>query len=616
MKHRCWMFAVVVAACAEPEPAPDSIEDAAPALADAEDYRAPDAARAESGPLTECPVETSLVDGWCVPVLQVPDVVEITVPRYRNGAEPPVIDKDRSLLVVDRTRFEAVQNTFTVGKLLTDRNAFMNAYVVNHDLNDGEITGGRVHTRRSGTFNPFEGGREQVNDHNASPPISKLGSMVTIRNTWNERVLGPVPFGGTGPWEDTGDPHELSDPNGPFRLLAVVNRMDLAGETDGRGEGPDGASLAEDQRKWFGEGRLVFGLTDGGTGAYPMTFILEYRLPALRVVAQTETETTFAVDPACGPGVSTDCYDHTSGPADNAAWLDGRARWARVWRELSAASYTKTQYNARLRDIVRLFARPENLIAMRTGERVRDAPGAPDQSGLVELEYREFYSNGGFGLARRHNRREALFCAGGSALLKDVVLEEYDDALDTPAYDYKLGDQTFDVSDPGDREVQLKELCGETRFGSPDGDGGMSLRPAFARFTPDQRWPAFPRWNARRGDNDDAATNEAYRHTTALNSCSGCHAAETGTPGFHIAPRTANANSAVSPFLDGTDHTVTITIRGVPYDYTYNELARRRALLEAFYDRDDVGHAPGTPTGHEGLLKALLHCTTSPCGAG
>jgi hypothetical protein len=612
MKHRCWILVWLAAACAEPEPESGTIEDAAEAPDDAEDYRAPDAARAESGPLTECPVDTSLVDGWCVPQLQVPDVVEITVPRYRNGVEPPAIDKDRSLLVVDRTRFAAVQDTFTVGKLLTDRNAFMNAYVVNHDLNDGEITGGRVHTRRSGTFNPFEGGREQVGDHNAYTAGPKLGSMVEIRNTWNERVLGPVPFGGTGPWEDTGDPHELSDPNGPFRLLAVVNRMDLAGDTDGRGEGPDGASLAEDQRKWFGEGRLVFGLTNGGTGAYPMTFILEYRLPALRVVAQTETATTFAVDPACGPGVSTDCYDHTAGPDDNAAWLDGRARWARVWRELSAVE-NLTEYNRRLRDIVRLFARPENLIAMRTGERVRDAPGAPDQSGVVEFEYREFYTNGGFGLARRHNRREALFCAGGSALLKEVVLEEYDDALATPAYDYKLGEQTFDVSDPGDREIQLDALCGPA-FGAPDGDGGMSLRPAFARFTPDQLWPAFPRWNARRGAKDIAATNEAYRHTTALNSCSGCHAAETGTPGFHIAPRTASTNSAVSPFLDGTDHTITITINGVPYDYTYNELARRRALLEAFYDRTDVGNTPPFLTGNDGLAQSLLRCTTSPCG--
>lgn len=571
---------------------------------------------APPGPLTACPVETTLSNGWCVPNLQVPPTVRITVPRYRDGDTPPAIDHARSLLIRERARFADVAATFTVGKMLSDRNAFMNAYVVNHDLNGGEITGGNVHTRRSGTFSAFEGGRIQVDEHNAYAAGPKLGAMVQIRNSWNDRILGATPFGGAGPWQDSDGPDDLSDPDGPFRLLAVVNRMDLAGDIDGRGQGPTGSSLAEDERKWFGEGRLVFGLTDGGDGAYGMTFILEFRLPALRQVAQDAATTTFAVDVACSPQTSRECFDHTAGPASNADWLDGRARWARIWRELSASS-TTAAYNARLHDIVRLFARPENLIALRSGERVRDAAAPPDQTGLTEFEYREFYSNGGFGLARRHDRREPLFCASATQLLKDVVLEEYDPQLTTPAYDYKLGPNTFNPKDPGTRELDLAAACGGVPFAAGEdngGGGGLSLRPAFARFAPDQLWGALPAWNTITGRSDDPVTNEAYRHTMAVNTCSGCHAAETGTRGFHIAPRAASEDAAVSAFLDGRDHTVTVSVGGARHRYTYNELGRRASLLQAFYDRLDVGNLPPVLTGNEGLAQALLRCTTTPCG--
>lgn len=569
-----------------------------------------------AGTLTACPVETTLSNGWCVPRLEVGPLVTITVPTYEPCGAPPEIRADRSLLVTDRTRFAAVAAELSLGRLLTDRNAFMNAYIVNNDLNGGMLTGGGIHTRRSGTFQPFLGGREQVDDHNAYSAGPKLGTVATIRNTFNEQILGPNAFGGTGLWDDDGGGNELSDPDGPFRLLAVVNRMDLAGETDGRGEGAVDSTLAEDQRKWFGEGRLVFGLTDGGDGARDMTFIVEYRLPALREVARDASSTTYAVQPQCSRIVTSGCLDYDRGPVNNAAWLEGRARWARVWRELSASDSVDA-YNARLRDIVRLFARPENFIALRTGERVRDAPGGPDQSGIEEFEYREFYTNGGFGLARRHNRREALFCVGGSQLLRDVIVEEYESGLLTPSFDFKLGSQTFRPGDEGDREIDLVNACGGLvpfDAANSDGKGGMQMRPAFARFRPNQVWPALPTWNAIRGAYDDVATTEAYRHTMAFNTCSGCHSAETGSAGFHIAPRTASADSVVSPFLDGTDRNVPVTVNGVTYTYAYNEIGRRTSVLAAFYDRVDLGNVTPRRTFEAGLEQALLTCTTSPCG--
>ena len=52
--------------------------------------------------------------------------------------------------------------------------------------------------------------------------------------------------------------------NAPFRLLAIVNRLDL-----NRG---DGAAVVENA----GEGRFVFGVTDNGGAPLPFTVILEY----------------------------------------------------------------------------------------------------------------------------------------------------------------------------------------------------------------------------------------------------------------------------------------------------------------------------------------------------
>lgn len=565
-----------------------------------------------SGSLTACPVDTTLVDGWCSPRLEVGPLVTITVPTYEPCSLPPAVRADRSVLVTDHQRFAGVEADLSLGRLLTDRNAFMNAYVVNNGLNQGMITGGNVHSRRAGTFQPFEGGRSQVDDHNAFTG-PHLGTVRQIHNSWDEWILGPNAFGGTGLWDDTGSAAELSDPDGPFRLLAVVDRMDLAGEVDGRQLGLPGSTLAEDLRKWFGEGRLVFGLTDGGDGARDMTFIVEYRLPALREIARDATSTTYAVQPACSRSVTDGCFDHEAGPRTNAEWLEGRARWARVWRELSDPALSVDEYNARLRDIVRLFARPENFIALRAGERVRDASGT--QGGIEEFEYREFYSNGGFGLARRHNRREALFCAGGSQFLRDLIVDEYDAALTTPVFDFRLGPQSFNVGRDDAWLAAMRAACGTTApFDASDGMGGLSIRPAFARFGPEQVWPELPRYNAIRGTDDDEATTEAYRHVMAFNTCSGCHSAETGTHGFQIAPRTASADATLSPFLDGTDHTVHVDVGGHVYSYTYNELARRVGVLTSFYEHEDLGSETPRHTFEAGLEQALVTCTTSPCG--
>lgn len=475
--------------------------------------------------------------------------------------------KERSLVVTSRVGFSAVADpdgTLTLGKLLTDRNTFMGVLA--------EQNGENAISAQRGTLKPFVAAEQDVDEHNAlESPMAKLGTVAEIENTYREQILDR--------WDVGPDEDVLADPNGPFRLLAVVNRIDLAGDIDGRAGGSQ--LLAEDQRKWFGEGRLVFGLTSTLDGKpYPMTLIMEFRLPALREAGFTADTTSFEIDPT---------FDPIAGPIDAAAWAQGRQRWARVWRELSRYPLNSPSYKALLRDIVTVFARPENHIALRVGELVQDASG--EQGSIREFEYREFYTTAGFQFGTRHARREPVTCAGPLPLLADVVDEEWNPSTQDFDYDYKLRR----ILSPTESEA-LRSACGGFPFGGgTDVEEGIELRAHFARFRSQTVWPAL----------DGDAANEAQRHALAIGSCSGCHGRETKTTGFHIAPRGPNADSLLSPFLSGP---VDVTPIAGGETYSYDELARRRGLLRAFFRGEEFANPPTNMT------EQMLLCTTSPCG--
>jgi hypothetical protein len=71
-------------------------------------------------------------------------------------------------------------------------------------------------------------------------------------------------------------------------------------------------------------------------------------------------------------------------------------------------------------------------------------------------------------------------------------------------------------------------------------------------------------------------TNPEARHKFSLNTCNGCHGAETGTAFLHVFPREAGQQSNLSGFLSGT--TVFDPTSG--QQRRFSELARRRGLLE------------------------------------
>jgi hypothetical protein len=71
--------------------------------------------------------------------------------------------------------------------------------------------------------------------------------------------------------------------------------------------------------------------------------------------------------------------------------------------------------------------------------------------------------------------------------------------------------------------------------------------------------------------------SEELRHKFSLNTCDGCHGGETATSFFHVFPRSAGRQSQLSTFLTGTVERDPSTGE----DRRYNELARRRQLLES-----------------------------------
>ena len=68
-----------------------------------------------------------------------------------------------------------------------------------------------------------------------------------------------------------------------------------------------------------------------------------------------------------------------------------------------------------------------------------------------------------------------------------------------------------------------------------------------------------------------------------MGTCTGCHAAETNTHGFQIAPSLPGADAAVSAYLSGK---TSATPGGNEYDY--DEPTRRIDLAKQFLNNTDV----------------------------
>jgi hypothetical protein len=478
-----------------PESQPDSVAEAAEALT------------------SECidplsGTKYTYTSPWDAPVLKVSSVAVTATDRQRA---------ERSLLVTNHLGLSALPKSVAVGdpalgvaSLLRNLGDYTTWKACVDARLDGHRTLAEDYSR-----SPFRAAALDVEQNDAYTDGPKIGETRDIKYSWRD-VLSA--------WQDGS--------LGPFRLLAVVNRGDLAGDTDARA----GGNLAATERRWMGEGRLVFGttVTTDGTTVIPLTVILEYRLPALKPL---DSGGTFhiAVDPA---------FNWTTGPLTDDSWKDQRMYWAKVWNELSRNDPSTTEYQALLKKIVMVFAQPENFLAMRTGENVRKPSG--EVSG--EFEYREFYLSAAYNLTSRKVRREPMLCEDNTQTLQNHINAEWNPAASDFHFDFAPGDRTLN-------KVEQKEIIGVDggQLGKCSNDAGhipfgqgqfndLQFRANYIRFKPQTTLVPTPAWQ------NSYDPDETKRHAFAARTCSGCHATETGAGGFLIQPRNSDD---VDAQLDG-----------------------------------------------------------------
>jgi hypothetical protein len=297
------------------------------------------------------------------------------------------------------------------------------------------------------------------------------------------------------PWEEAGggrnQPLDLS--MAPFKLLAIVNRIDLWDDLDQGGHGA-------------GELRFVFGAVDLENNCAPLDFtvIFEYQVPR-------ET-----------------CQE--------------RVTWAQMWARLSMLELGSQRYNAVLEAlterVVKAGANPNML---------------PNQSSLNSLLSNESF----LGQARELRAFKLGDDIGRGTLVSVPVKQSPNDQLNRSA-------TLVDYINQNEASILARNYTIPETFNGSPFQGGANL--------------VFPstHWNGPR--NGPLVNNNEARHIFSLNTCSGCHARETGIQGFaHIKPAPFGTVADLSGFMTGidvVDPVDRVTVRH------FDELERRTLELE------------------------------------
>jgi hypothetical protein len=153
------------------------------------------------------------------------------------------------------------------------------------------------------------------------------GFTVAARPAMQDLILGPFPRMANG---------DLDLGRAPFRLLAIVNRIDLQ----------------DVSRQSAGEGRFVFGVLDSNGNPLQMTMILEYNIPASSAQEVTDL--------------------------------------ANAWHGLSSLPFPSEQYNTALQAITDRFA-GRNAAPGRVNGSAIGQVRTNDFFTLGEWEFREFH---------------------------------------------------------------------------------------------------------------------------------------------------------------------------------------------------------------------------------
>jgi hypothetical protein len=334
------------------------------------------------------------------------------------------------------------------------------------------------------------------------------GRVVPARPSIREKVLDP--------WLAASGGRRLDLNRAPFKLLAIVNRMDLRQH--------EGGSVTTG-----GEGRFIFGvLGPDGRPLAPLpgtpvsggfVVILEYELVA---------------------------HD-----------MRQLGDWTRLWYELGRFRRGSPEYVAALESLTRRFT-----------DKGR-APSKPNGSALNQLRTNEI------SLAFPWELREFVIDGRSGQLVPGPVANTPDtiELNGTPAFarlvndnERALLDDTFDFP---------QELLGGASLSGPFLPSMFPDFPARTFVRRDLGGGALDiPWSAAGVRSNDA------RHALALNTCGGCHRAETGTgflqvgfPATTQLPRSLGSPAVLSGFLTGItipDPVRPMTLR------SFGDLERRR----------------------------------------
>lgn len=386
----------------------------------------------------------------------------------------------------------------------------------------------------------------------------------------------------------------------PFRLLAVINRMDMSGNLP-RGSGPFGFTMP----RAFGEVHFIYGLIDreyeAQTGTpYPHTMQLTYRLAPLNAQYLAERQRWSGVN-----GTSTHgSYMLASGLN---GWRERNQRWARLWAQLSRIDRVneRQKFANHLHAVLARTVNPGNFLNWNSNAKVggyfRTSTGKIYGG---ENEFRAYYANqGNKTLFPIPMEREAHRCMMDTGFLRNAInsyMVTYPadgDYFQTPVKDlmvynpnfitnlsnnsgrnaYMLGNNTdnheSDVSHPAlngrvNGYFSANDLpgCsqadhGGTPYSIQETAGSrVTITPRISRTN----WRFAWRFPERAGL---PQVSEEGRHSFAIRSCSGCHGKETRTDGFHIFNRLDNTNAGLSRFLSARGVKTLKIVGNVRYEY-------------------------------------------------
>jgi len=492
---------------------------------------------------------------------------------------PPVLD-ERSLVVTNPAALAEIEKRFSLGKLLERQGeaaATAGGMGIDEDGRpvpdpkgcDGKTCVSPV-TANEWVDGAFRTAAEEIDAHSAAPAAARLGIVPVVNPMSRIRALWS---GRNGTLDSKARPApSLGD--GPFRLLAVVNRLDLAGDVDARDCCVGAARVARP----FGEGRLVFGLVDptmegrANPKPYPLTIIIEFRLPAL----------------GSNLNVLADDYPYKDALSNDATWRTQVERWGQVWQEQSRHAPRDARFQSRLAEIVARFAKPQNFLAIRSGFEVEDT------AGRKEFEYREWYIlRPNTRMIPRKPRREPYRCGSSGQTLTDIVEKQWDEPNNdlqmrgvnvngrSISYDFPRDD----ASNPGQngpmkgcpKDAKGKGIPFEMDGDAPGNGEARDIDTApFARFGRADVWTMFE-------PKGDLAQREDIRHAFAIRTCSGCHGKEAGLFGFQISPRLKGQESTLADFMTGKGGNQ-FSHGGA--DYHYDDLRDRHAFLVSAAKRD------------------------------